>query len=163
MCSNSKVLILAVGITLCCFWSALAQKGAGNFTGMGQEPEKPSVITITGELVEIKTGPCENTTGHAYIGTHLYVKSTDYGNLLNIHLGAAYALEVFIARLSAGDRVEMQVFRTELLKPDNYIATQISANEYTVVLRDENLRPFWAGDSYTQKGRRSDFRRRGSW
>ena len=163
MYTYQKIWIIVIGIVITCINPVFAQKGIGSQTGLGQESEKPVIIAITGELMGMKTGPCENTTGDAYIGTHLFVKKTGTENLLNIHLGAAYAMESMISRLSIGHMIEMQVFRTEAMEADHYIAKQITANGYTMQLRDENLRPFWAGDSFAQRGKRSDIRRRGRW
>ena len=49
------------------------------------------VATLSGRLVEIKTGPCEQTTGPALVGTHLLVKNKK-GETLNVHLGPEAAV-----------------------------------------------------------------------
>ncbi len=156
-------LILFSGIVLVCTIPVNAQKGIGNVYGIGQQQILPDIESISGELIEIKTGPCENTTGYAIIGTHLFVKSSASEPVYNIHLGAAYAVDSFISRLSVGQNIEVQAFRTEQMEENHYVAKQVSANGHTIQLRDENLRPFWAGERISQKGRNYDNRRRGRW
>jgi hypothetical protein len=158
-----QFLILFSGIVLFCAHPANAQKGIGNVYGIGQQQVLPDVETITGELVEIKTGPCENTTGYAVIGTHLFLKNNVNETVYNIHLGAAYAVDSFIARLSIGQNIEVHAFRTEQMDENHYVAKDVSANGHTIQLRDENLRPFWAGERASQRGRQFDTRRRGRW
>jgi len=158
-----QILVIMASITLTFAYPANGQKGTGSLTGMGQETVKPSIEKFIGELVEIKTGPCENTTGHAYIGTHLYVKNSTDGQVLNVHLGAAYAVESYVNRLVTGQEIEVHGFRTEKMEPGNFIAKQITTNGNTLQLRDDNLRPFWAGDQLSQRNRQYDTRRRRRW
>jgi len=158
-----QILVILASITLTFAYPANGQKGIGTLTGMGHETDKPSIEKFIGELVEIKTGPCENTTGHAYIGTHLYVKSAVNENLLNIHLGAAYAVEALISRIEVGQKIEVLGFRTEQMQTDHYIAKEVTSNGYTIQLRDDNLRPFWAGERISQSNRQYVSRRRDRW
>ena len=161
MKTQIKTLAVLAGFLLLVSYSANAQRGQGDLTGMGMESDKPPLVMISGELDHIKTGPCENTTGHAYIGTHLFLK-TEVGTLQNIHLGAAYAVESYVDKLSIGQKVDVLGFRTEQMEETHYIAKEITANGHTYVLRDKELRPFWAGDRRTVNRGRFD-RRRGRW
>jgi len=161
MKTQIKTLAVLAGFLLLVSYSANAQRGQGDLTGMGMESDKPPLVMISGELDHIKTGPCENTTGHAYIGTHLFLK-TEVGTLQNIHLGAAYAVESYVDKLSIGQKVDVLGFRTEQMEETHYIAKEITANGHTYVLRDEDLRPFWAGDRRVVNRGRFD-RRRGRW
>lgn len=162
MKTQIKTLAVLAGLLMLLTYSANAQRGQGDLTGMGMESDKPQLIMISGELDHIKTGPCENTTGHAYIGTHLFLQTGDSETLMNIHLGAAYAVESYVDKLSIGQKVEVLGFRTEKMEEGHFIAKEITANGHTYVLRDEDLRPFWAGDQ--RMGNRSRFdRRRGRW
>ena len=161
MKTQMKTLAVLAGLLLVVVYSANAQRGQGDLTGMGMESDKPPLVMISGELDHIKTGPCENTTGHAYIGTHLFLK-TEVGTLQNIHLGAAYAVESYVDKLSIGQKVDVLGFRTEQMEETHYIAKEITANGHTYVLRDEDLRPFWAGDRRVVNRGRFD-RRRGRW
>ncbi len=158
----TKTLLAFTGLIL---WIALpvsAQRGLGNQTGLAREWVKPDIETVRGELDHIKTGPCENTTGHAYIGTHLFLKAGDGDQLFNVHLGPADAVESYVNNLEIGQPVEARVFQTESMGAGEYIAQEVTANGHTLQLRDENLRPFWAGSgNFGRNNRRG--RDRGYW
>jgi hypothetical protein len=40
---------------------AHAQKGMGEPTGVARQAVKPAILSLSGKLVEIKTGPCEKS------------------------------------------------------------------------------------------------------
>lgn len=124
-----------------------AQRGVGDPQGVAQQAVRPEVVTLEGTVVEVQTGPCENTTGHAWIGTHVVLKTAD-GQQLNVHLGPAGAGQVaFLAdALTAGLPVKVRAFRTAQLKEGHYVAQAVTyGDDRTVQLRDDNLRPAWAG------------------
>lgn len=163
MKTRIKTLTVLASLILLMTISVNAQRGQGDLTGMAQQAEKPELVTISGVLDYIKTGPCESATGHAYIGTHLFLQSGEDETLINIHLGAAYAVEDYVNGLQPGDYVEVTGFRTKIMEADNYIAKNLSVNGRVFELRDENLKPFWAGERRGGfRGRRFD-RRRGNW
>ncbi len=143
---TAGITTLLAGLLLLTAFPANAQRGQGDLTGIARESERPPVETVTGELLRIETGPCENTTGHAYVGTHLFLETGASDEPLNIHLGAAYAVSSYVENLQAGQTLEVDVFRTEQMEAHHYIAKAFTANNHTVQLRDENLRPLWAGD-----------------
>ena len=151
---TTGITTLLAGLLLLTAFPANAQKGQGDLTGMGREVEQPPVETVTGELLRIETGPCENTTGHAYIGTHLFIETGEYDEPLNVHLGAANAVSSYVENLEAGKTLEVEVFRTEQMEAHHYIAKSFTANSHTVQLRDDYLRPFWAGDRRFRDDRR---------
>lgn len=161
MTTYTKTLLALAGLILMTSFSVHAQKGQGDLTGVSRQGITPSIDTRIGKLDHIKIGPCENTTGHAYIGTHLFLKTGDDDQLLNIHLGAAYAVESFVKNLETGQLVEVLVFRTEQMEENHFIANEVTVNGKTLRLRDVNLRPIWAGDRGQQRFRRLDYRRRG--
>lgn len=142
-----KTLTIIAGLLFVGATAVDAQKGQGNLTGMGQELVKPMIVELSGELVDIKTGPCEHTTGHAIIGTHLFIRDAATDRVVNIHMGAAYAVEEFVNDLTIGHRVNVRGFPTELLDIDNYIAVDLESDGSNLTLRDDNLRPVWAGRS----------------
>lgn len=121
-----------------------AQRGIGDKQGVAQQAVKPDVVTLTGKLIEIRTGLCEKTTGPSAVGTHLIVATTG-GKKLNIHLGPADLVAEKIAGLKVGSQVSVQAFRTEKLPERNYIARGIRSGETEIELRDAALRPVWAG------------------
>ena len=51
-----------------------AQRGTGEREGVARQDVKPEVQTITGTLKEIKTDPCQQTTGRSPVGTHLLLQ-----------------------------------------------------------------------------------------
>lgn len=124
---------------------AFAQRGLGHEEGIGRDNLQPEIVSVEGTLDHIKTGPCENTTGKAYIGTHLFLKSEEFDELVNVHLGAAFAVETFVNGLKIGENITAEVFQTDEMNPNQFIAKEITANGHTFILRDDNLRPFWAG------------------
>lgn len=144
---------LIVVLNLILYTPVLAQKGTGDSIGVSRALLKPQIELIEGTLDSMKTGPCENTTGDAYIGTHLFL-TTDNNKLLNIHLGAAYAVESIVDDLETGQTITVHGFRTEQMKSDNYVAKNITVNAHIYQLRDEGLRPFWARDQNLRRNNR---------
>ncbi len=124
---------------------ANAQIGQGDLTGVARGSVLPSVETISGELLRIETGPCESTTGHAYVGTHIFLATDESEEPLNIHLGASYAVTSHVNALEAGQILKLEVFRTEQMEANHFIAKSLTANDHKIAFRDDNLRPFWAG------------------
>jgi hypothetical protein len=124
---------------------ALAQKGMGDPWGVARLPVKPPVLTLSGTVVEVTTGPCEATTGRSFQGTHLLVRFDD-GRAINLHLGpaGAAAVDELAKVLSAGMAIRFEAFRTNQMPVNAYIAKTVwFGEEDVVVLRDDNLRPRW--------------------
>ena len=131
--------------------SAYAQKGVGDATGVAQQPTKPELVTFSGEIVVVETKPCEKTTGHSLVGTHILLK-TEKDTALNIHLGWAEAVEEIAKQLPVGKKVTVTAFRTDKMPEGQYVAKSLTYDDKTVQLRDENLRPLWAGIGNGQRG-----------
>ena len=121
---------------------ANAQKGMDESTGIAQQAVKPVVTTLSGKVLEIKTGPCEKTTGKSPSGTHLIVQSGEI--IYNIHLGPEKAVDHVVDQLAIGSLVTFDVFRTEKMPENAYIAKSITLEDKVIHLRDDNLRPSWA-------------------
>jgi len=122
----------------------LAQRGMGDATGVARWDSSPALTTVSGEIVAIETHPCENTTGFATSGTHLHLKTSD-GDELNVHLGWADAVKPIIDQIEVGDAATITAFRTEAMQEGHYVAQTVTVGEETFRLRDEFLRPTWAG------------------
>lgn len=148
-----KIIGILLGLIFILNLSAFAQKGMGDSNGIARSAVQPTIVEVEGSLHHIKTGPCEHTTGHAIIGTHLFIDTDDNDQLMNIHLGAAYAVESFVNELEIGQIVRFKAFRTQTMGPMDLIAKEVVANEKTLQLRDDNLRPVWAGDQHFMKNR----------
>ncbi len=143
----TNILSFLTALVLLTVIPAHAQKGQGDLTGVARGHELPSVEAITGELLRIETGPCESTTGHAYVGTHIFLATDESEEPLNIHLGASYAVASHVKALEAGQSLKLDVFRTEQMEANHFIAKSLTANDHKITFRDDNLRPFWAGGS----------------
>jgi hypothetical protein len=122
---------------------AAAQKGMGEPTGVARQAVKPPIETMSGTIKEIKTGPCERTTGRSLEGVHLIVQAKN-GKAINLHQGPAAALEDILDHLSAGQQITFEAFRTDAMPPDAYVAKSLKAGDTAFELRDDNLRPNWA-------------------
>lgn len=142
------------GLVLTCgalVTSTHAQRGVGESTGVARQAIKPEIVTLSGKLVEIRTGPCEKTTGRSPIGTHIFLE-TDKGDNLNVHLGPQWAVADTAATLKVGTRLTVKAFRTAKMPEKNYVAQSLAFGETTVDLRDEGLRPVWGGQG-ARRGR----------
>jgi hypothetical protein len=124
--------------------TALAQRGVGESSGIARQAVKPEVVTLSGKFLEIKTGPCEKTTGHAVVGTHLIVQTKE-GDKFNVHLGPTAAIAEKVSKLTVGQKLSVKAFRTDKMPEKHYSAQSIRAGKTMLEFRDANLRPVWAG------------------
>ena len=93
---------------------AAAQKGMGEPTGVARQAVKPPIESMSGTIKDIKTGPCERTTGRSLEGVHLIVQAEN-GKTINLHLGPAAALEDVLDQLSVGQQITFEAFRTDAM------------------------------------------------
>ena len=145
-------IIVHITFLFVLIWASAApgQRGMGDGRGVAQQMLKPRLIRISGKLQEIKTHPCENTTGKADLGTHLNLKDKQGGEL-NVHLGPAPALSDTVKRLEMGRKLDLIVFRTGEMPPNQYIAQTLILGRHIIRLRDSDLRPCWAGSRFGQE------------
>ena len=138
-------IILFVSTLIVLIWAATApgQLGIGDNKGIAQQRLKPCLVRISGKLQEIKTHPCENTTGKAELGTHLILKDK-HGRELNIHLGPAPAVSETVKRLKVGSTLDLVGFRTEKMLPNHYVAKTLILANHIIHLRGPDLRPYWS-------------------
>lgn len=122
-----------------------SQKGVGESKGISRQGLNPEIVTLKGTVDDIKVGPCKYTTGRFVSGTHLMVETTEK-KTLNIHLGPTVEISKFVEGLE-GKAIEVKAFRTKKLPDNNYIAKELTYQGETTVLRNETLKPFWAGRS----------------
>lgn len=128
------------------------QKGLGDDTGIARSGERPPLTVVDGVVKEIDKGICEKTTGCGQYGAHAIV-TTDDARTLNIHLGPVGELGQVLDRLQPNTKVKMKVFRTTRMKADQFVAKEIQVNGETQTLRDDSLRPVWAGRARMGRGR----------
>jgi len=132
---------------------AIAQKGTGELTGVARQGLKLPTEAMSGTIKDIKIGPCEKTTGRAKEGAHLIVQAPD-GRTINLHLGPTFALlRDELKQLAAGQDISFEAFRTDRMPKDAYIAKSFKAGDKVFVLRNDNLRPRWAGGRGRGMGR----------
>ena len=130
-----------------------AQKGMGDYEGVGRQQIKPTVVRLTGIVEKIETHPCEHTTGWAELGTHLIIKDTR-NQKLNIHLGPTEEVADIVRRLSAGKKINVLGFRTEKMPANQYVAKTLILGDQVIGLRDSMLRPYWSRNSLLAKSGR---------
>jgi hypothetical protein len=130
-----------------------AQKGMGDYEGVGRQRIKPPIVLLTGTVEKIETHLCEHTTGRAELGTHLIIKDTR-NQKLNIHLGPAEEVTGIVRCLSAGKNINVIGFRTEKMPANQYVAKTLVLNDQVIHLRDFMLRPYWSWSSHLATGRR---------
>ena len=120
------------------------QRGLGDERGIARTRGQEEFVHISGVVKEVDQGKCEKTTGYGKIGAHVMVV-TDDGKTLNIHLGPVDALETLLDDLKPNAEVQVEAFRTPRMKEDHFVGKEIVVAGRTEVLRDDDLRPFWAG------------------
>ena len=141
------ILVLLV-LTLSIPQISWAQRGRGQQVGLARQGFVPVMETVYGKIAEIKIGPCEMTTGRALSGAHLIVQQTE-DQTINLHLGPEEDVKYVTERLSAGKVIQAAVFRTPLLPAEHYVVQSITIEDQTFILREETLRPVWAGRSFS--------------
>ena len=130
--------------------TAHAQRGVGDPAGVVRQAVKPEIVSLSGKIIEIDTGPCKSTTGRSLTGTHLILETVEEEQL-NLHLGPAEAVADVVAKLSVGQEIRVKAFRTERMKEKHYVVQSLTLGKTTVELR-EGLRPVWARNSAGPQG-----------
>jgi ubiquinone/menaquinone biosynthesis C-methylase UbiE len=141
---RGQILTLLV-LILCAGANCFAQKGPGQKMGLARRGYQSQIVSIAGQIQEIKSGPCEMTTGKAVHGTHL-IMQTSGKKTVNLHLGPEPAVRPLIKELSVGKAIQAKAFRTPRLIENHYIVQFIEIEGEIITLRAENLRPVWAGN-----------------
>ncbi len=145
------IVAVAVMASLALGGTALAQKGKGDETGIARKAVKPEVVEVSGKLARVKIGPCESTTGWAVTGVHLFLDRHE-GKQVNLHLGPEQAVAHMVDDLEKGQKVTAKAFQTSKLDKNEYVAQSFTVDGKTRVLRDETLRPVWAGRPRGRRG-----------
>jgi len=151
-----KIAIGSLGIAIFAWGfltpQTLAQRGMGEQSGVARRAVEPKVVSFSGEVLEVKTEPCKMTTGRAYLGTHLTLRTAE-GRSLNVHLGPAGVVDFATKGLAVGTQVTVKAFRTARMPKNDYVARSLVRGGTEVQLRDESLRPVWAGGGGVGPGR----------
>jgi len=136
------IVALAALMTMCPV--TLGQRGIGDDEGVVRQSIETQRISIEGTVKKIVVEKCENTTGPFAVGMHLLL-TTGEEKQYNVHLGPAVLIKDLAGPLEAGQSITVQAFRTEKMPTEHFVAVVLTFNGKTVRLRDENLRPIWAG------------------
>jgi hypothetical protein len=108
---------------------------------------KPATVVLRGRITDISSGPCEATTGHGQVGTHLIVQGGENQHW-NLHVGPTKAVAAIVQALPKNQTMQFNVFRTDAMKPDHWIVQSIKTTDRDFTLRDRSLRPVWAGSQH---------------
>ncbi|MBN2316205.1 MAG: hypothetical protein JXM79_19920 [Sedimentisphaerales bacterium] len=144
MSTNKWVGMIAMMVLVANGPAVWGQRGMGDDEGVVRQAVETEKTTLEGTIKEIVIEKCEQTTGPFGTGIHLLL-TTDEEKLYNVHLGPAVLIQDLVGSLETGQSVAVEAFRTEKMPADNFVAITLKWNGKTVRLRDENLRPTWAG------------------
>lgn len=144
MSMKKVVAIVALAVLMTAGTSTWGQRGVGDDEGVVRQAIETQRTAIEGTVKEIVIERCETTTGPFGIGMHLLLK-TDEKKQCNVHLGPAVIVRDLLEPLEVGQTVTVQAYRTQKMPAENFVAIALQFDGKTVRLRDENLRPTWAG------------------
>ncbi|MEI7608228.1 MAG: hypothetical protein WCJ64_12705, partial [Rhodospirillaceae bacterium] len=139
-----QIVVVATLVALVMAGAAMAQRGAGDASGVSRQGLNLPIVSLTGTVSEVKIGPCENTTGRSAAGAHLIVKAAD-NRVINLHLGPATSVDDVLKAVKAGTAITADTFRTDQMPQDAYVVRTITVGNQAIQLRDSTLRPRWAG------------------
>ena len=148
---STKFLITVVLFALTS--AGYAQKGMGNNSGIASSNSADEIEQISGEIREIITEPCTQTTGRYSTGTHLLVKNGN-NETLNVHLGPTNVVSGMTDQLNAGDEIHLEMYTTDDLPENHYIVKEFRSKGETYEIRNSNLKPFWANSNSSRRGRK---------
>jgi hypothetical protein len=118
--------------------TAYAQRGPG----MGQRMYDPSTVeTVTGVVTAVDT--VTGRRGRQHRGIH--VRMTGAGESLTVHLGPLFYLQQQKVRLQAGDSLTVRGSRVAMRGEPSVIAAELTRQDQTWTLRDEQGFPRWRG------------------
>jgi len=139
-------VIATSGLSIC--GAAFAQRGTGQNWGVARWPAGVTHTELNGRVKEVVTEPCEKTTGRSLVGAHFVLEvAGEDGQTkdVNIHLGPATLVQFLTDDLKKDATVKVAAFRTDRHEEDHYVAKTVTIGEKAYRLRQDNLRPVWAG------------------
>lgn len=144
MSMKKVVAMVALAVLMTPGTASWGQRGVGDDQGVVRQAVEVQKTTIEGTIKEIVIERCENTTGPFGVGMHLLL-TTGEKKQCNVHLGPAVFVRDLVEPLEVGQSVTVQAYRTQKMPAENFVAIMLQFNGVTLRLRDENLRPTWAG------------------
>jgi hypothetical protein len=131
------------------------QKGTGNTSGIAKSDLVNEIENVSGELQQIITEPCTQTTGRYSEGSHLLIKTNqERTSTLNLHLGPTRVISGMTNQLKTGQGIKVKVFSTKVMPANHYIVKEFQSNGESYEIRDSDLRPFWAGKRGNRSGKK---------
>ena len=148
-----KRMLIIVVLLLFVLTYGYSQKGVGNHSGIARTGNSVTILEVTGTILKVVEEPCTETTGKYETGTHLLIQQNlkSESSVLNIHLGPALQVSKMIKNFEAGKSIRLEVYRTGNLTDSQYIAKSMEYANNLYMLRNSQLKPFWASN---QTGRR---------
>ena len=143
--SAAAIALTAIGAPV------LAQRGTGDEQGIVRSGVAVEPAAVAGIVTDVMQTQCAETTGRSPVGVHLIVDAPD-GEPINLHLGPLTAMDDVLAAVQEGDVIQAEAFRTDALAADNYVARTLTVDGRTFALRDDDLRPVWAGGTGQRAG-----------
>jgi hypothetical protein len=149
--TTDVVIIAGIAVALAMLAApdgAYAQRGQGGRGsggwGMGSQYQRmynpASVETLSGTVESVdKVTPMKGM----HYGIHLTLK-TDKGTV-DVHLGPEWYIERQDAKIEKGDTIEVKGSRVSIAGKPAIIAAEVKKGDSTLVLRDANGIPAWAG------------------
>jgi hypothetical protein len=143
---RSVVMAMAMALPLVASGQAPAGGGGGGpgwaSGGGGRNArlfDPGTVTTVEGEIADVQRIP----RGRNGEGVHLTLASGT--EKLAVHLGPSFFVDRQDLKLASGDRIEVKGSRVVLDGAPVLIAQEITRGDESMVLRDANGVPLWAG------------------
>lgn len=141
---QKKIAVIFIFLILSALTTTVFAQGGG--PGPGNRMYDPKTeVTLTGSVEDVLQQ--QACMGRGRNGTHLMVKTES--ETVEVCLGPAGFVQQKGFSFAKGDQVELIGSRVKLGEKDVVIARQVTKNKQTLVLRDAQGIPAWAG------GRRS--------
>ncbi len=119
-------------------WRGGGGWGPGGSYGRMYDPK--TVETVKGEVVAVDQITPHKGMGH---GIHLRLKTAT--ETISVHLGPSWYVEHQDTKIQPKDEIEVKGSRVTFDGRPALIAAEIRKGKETLVLRDENGLPMWAG------------------
>jgi hypothetical protein len=123
-------------------------RGGGGWEPSGQYGrlyDPRTVETVSGEVVSVDQMTPRKGMGY---GVHLRLKTDT--ETMSVHLGPGWYVEHQDTRILPGDKIEVRGSRITFDGKPTIIAAEVHKGDETLVLRDANGIPLWAGSRRRQ-------------
>jgi hypothetical protein len=111
-------------------------------TGPCFDKDAVEYFQFIGHIKEVNIAECVDATQTMINATHIVVQTLD-GKLIDVHLGPTHRVVDYVNH-ALGEKVALNVFTHEKLPENSYVAKELTIDGEMLMLRDEQLRPYWA-------------------